>query len=309
MNSLEGIFLHNLKTKIVMLVAAFALWIFVMNDQNPATEIAYSVPVVSLNRPAETRLLQSEENVKIKLRAPRSVLAAVNADEIKAFVDLAGLEPGTHPLHVQTVIPQGIEVVSVVPETVTFTLDPVIQKRMPIRLVRIGAPPQGLTVASIEPDAGMVTVVGPQSFIKMVSEVVGVVDIPVSATGDIDVDVSLMPVDENGETLETVRVVPKEISAHVSFARSLSRKVVDVKPTVEGSVASGYTLADIRVEPAKVELAGSGAVLDTVTSLSTEPIPVAGLTESTERTAALTLPEGVTVTNRMVTVRLSIKKQ
>lgn len=309
MNSLKGIFLHNLKTKIVMLVAAFALWIFVMNDQNPATENTYSVPVVSLNRPTETRLTQSEENVRIKLRAPRSVLAAVNVDEIKAFVDLAGLEPGTHPLHVHTVIPQGIEVVSIVPETVTFTLDPVIQKRMPIRLVRTGTPPPGLTVASIEPDVGMVTVVGPQSFVKTVSEVVGVVAVPVSVAGDVDVDVSLIPVDEDGETLETVRVIPKEISAHVSFARSLSRKVVDVKPTIEGSVASGYTLADIRVEPAKVELAGSSAVLDTMTSLSTESIPVAGLTEPTERTASLVLPEGVTVTNQMVTVRLVIKKQ
>ena len=297
MNSLKGIFLHNLTTKIVMLVAAFALWIFVMNDQNPPTESTFSVPVVTLNPPSEARLTQDAERVKIKLRAPRSILAETRTDEIKAFVDLAGLGPGTHPLHVQTVIPQGIEAVSVTPDTVAFTIDPIIQKRMPIRLVRTGAPPVGLTVAGIEPDTSMVTIIGPQSMIKHVSEIVGVVAIPGAATGDLDIDVSLLPVDEDGEAIDGIRVVPKEISAYVSFA------------VVEGAVASGYTLADIRVEPSRVELAGISSALDAVTTLSTEPIPVAGLTESTERTVALVLPEGVTVTNKMVTVRLVVKKQ
>ncbi|MBQ8699949.1 MAG: hypothetical protein IJ521_13295, partial [Schwartzia sp.] len=97
MNRLKEIFLHNLPVKMVAVVAAFVLWIFVMNDQNPATESSYSVPVVILNRPAETRVTQSAESVRIRLRAPRSALAATSADEIKAFVDLAGLEPGEHP--------------------------------------------------------------------------------------------------------------------------------------------------------------------------------------------------------------------
>ena len=309
MNSLKGIFLHNLTTKIVMMVAAFALWIFVMNDQNPPTEHGFSVPVVTLNPPAEARVTQDLERVKVKLRASRSVLAETRTEEIKAFVDLAGLEPGTHPLHVQTAIPNGLEVVSVTPDMVTFTIDPIIQKRMPIRLVRTGAPPPGLTVAGIEPDTQTVTIVGPQSAINTVSEVVGWVAVPSGASGDVDVDAPLYPTDEEGDALETVRVVPKMISAHVSFARSLSRKVVDVKPNIEGSVPSGYTLADIQVEPSRVELAGVSSALDAVTTLSTEPIPVAGLTETTERTVSLALPMEVTVTDKMVTVRLVIKKQ
>ena len=195
------------------------------------------------------------------------------------------------------------------PETVTYDIDPIIQKRMPIRLVRDGAPPPGLAVAGIEPDARMVTIVGPQSIINKVFEVTGVVVLPASATDDVDVDVSLVPLDDEGEPVEAVRIVPKVISAHVDFARSLSRKVVSVKPALEGEVAPGYTLAEIRVEPSRVELAGTSAALETVASLVTEPVSVAGLTETTEKVAALVLPEGVTVTNRMVTVRLVIKQQ
>ncbi len=309
MNNLKGVFLHNLTAKIVALLAACVLWVFVMNDQNPAMESGFTVPITVLNPPGEARLTQSTEHVRIKLRAPRSILAATGADEIHAFVDLAGLEPGTHPLHVQTVIPQGTEVVGTMPETVTFTIDPIVQKRMSIRLRRSGASPEGLTVAGIEPDTRMVTIVGPQSIVNTVSEVTGTVPIPRTASGDLDIEVSLSAMDEEGEVMESIRVVPKTVSAHVSFARSLSRKVVEVKPTVEGSVAPGYTLADIRVEPSRIELAGTSTALDTVTSLTTESIPVVGLTESAERTVPLVVPPGVTVSNKMVTVRLIIKQQ
>ena len=41
MNSLKEFFLHNLTAKIVALLAACVLWIFVMNDQNPATESTF----------------------------------------------------------------------------------------------------------------------------------------------------------------------------------------------------------------------------------------------------------------------------
>ena len=291
MNSLKGFFLHNLPVKIVALLAACILWAFVMNDQNPAMESGFSVPLTVLNPPGESRITQDAETVKIKLRAPRSIFAVISSDEIKAFVDLAGLEPGTHPMHVQTVIPQGVEVLSVTPDLVKFTIDPIVQKRMGVRIVRSGEAPAGWTVAGIDPETRTVTVV-----------------VSNATAGDADIEVSLQAVDEDGDVVESVRIVPKVISARVRYARSLARKVVDVKPTVEGTVAPGYTISEIRVEPARVELAGTGAALDAVTTLSTEPISAADLTESTSRMVSLVLPEGVTVTNKMVNVRIEVKK-
>ena len=160
----------------------------------------------------------------------------------------------------------------------------------------------------IDPETRTVTVVGPQSVVATVAEVVGTVVVSNATAGDADIEVSLQAVDEDGEVVESVRIVPKVISARVRYARSLARKVVDVKPTVEGTAAPGYTISEIRVEPARVELAGTGAALDAVTTLSTEPISAADLTESTSRTVSLVLPEGVTVTNKMVNVRIEVKK-
>ncbi len=309
MNNLKGIFLHNLPVKIVALFAAGFLWAFVMNDQNPPMEKVFSVTVAVLNAPGESLVTQSEETVKMKLRAPRSVFASMDPDEVKAFVDLAGLEAGIHPLHVHSVIPQGIEVLSISPDVVNFTIDPIIQKRMPVRIVRSGKSPDGLTVSGIEPDTRTVTVVGPQSVLERVAEVVGVVYVPGDAAGDVDVEAEILAVDEDGEVVERARVVPKLISAHISFARSLSRKVVEVKPVTNGTVAEGYVLGEVRSDPARVELAGSVADIEKITSLSTEPVFIAGLKESAERSVSLVLPEGVTVTNKNVTVHVEIKEK
>ncbi len=313
MSSMKGVFLHNLPVKIVAFLAAFVLWIFVMGDQNPAMESGFSVPLIVLNRPSETYVTKDAESVKIKLRAPRSAFAEMSSEEIKAFIDLAGLEPGEHPLHVQTVVPQGLEVISVTPDTVGVNLDPIVQKRMPVRLHRTGNPPEGLTVASIEPDTRMVTLVGTQSAIALVDEVVGSVNVPSTVSSDADMDmdieVSMYPVDKDGEVVENIRVVPREITAHVSFARGLSRKIVDVKPVVEGTPAEGYSLGTVRIEPARIEIAGTTQILDGISAISTEPIAAAGLTETVNHTAALVLPEGVTVTNKIVKVYIEIKKK
>ena len=220
MNSLKGFFLHNLPVKIVALLAACILWAFVMNDQNPAMESGFSVPLTVLNPPGESRITQDAETVKIKLRAPRSIFAVISSDEIKAFVDLAGLEPGTHPMHVQTVI----EVLSVTPDLVKFTIDPIVQKRMGVRIVRSGEAPAGWTVAGIDPETRTVTVVGPQSVVATVAEVMGTVVVSNAAAGDADIEVSLQAVDEDGDVMFRYQLKTLYVLSRSASCRRLSRR-------------------------------------------------------------------------------------
>ena len=309
MNELKGFFLYKLPVKIVALLAACVLWAFVMNDQNPSMEGGFSVPITMLNAPGETSIKQSAESVRVKLRGPRSVFASAESEEIKAVVDLAGLAPGEHPLRVQTTTPQGFEVISVTPDTVTITLDPIVEKRIPIRLSRKGASPQGMTVDSITPDTRVATLVGPQSAVARVDEVVGVVQIPREATGDADVEVTLTTEDTDDQPVESVRVVPQVIMAHVGFAPGISRKVIDVKPVFEGAVGAGYAVTGVKVEPSRIEAAGTGSALSSISALNTEAIPVSELTATTQRSARLMLPDGVSVANATVTVTIEIEKK
>ncbi|MBQ9376817.1 MAG: hypothetical protein IJU05_03315 [Schwartzia sp.] len=309
MNALKGVFLYKLPVKLVALFAACVLWAFVMNEQNPSMEGGFSVPITIQNSPAETVVTQSTEGVRVKLRGPRSAFAAAEAEEFKAYINLEGLTPGEHSLRVQTNTPQGFEVVSVVPDMVTVNLDPIVDKRMPIRLSRRGASPPGMTVDSIKPDTTMVTLVGPQSAVARVDEVVGVVQIPRATAGDADVEVTLMAESADDQPIEGVRVVPQVILARIGFAPGISRKIFDIKPVFEGVVGEGYAVTGVKVEPSRIEAAGTSTSLAVISALDTEAISVSELTSTTKRTVRLVLPEGVTVADRNVVVTIQIERK
>ena len=50
-NRINSIFRRNLPAKILALCVAVILWVVVMNDQNPAIEGSFNVPLAVVNSP------------------------------------------------------------------------------------------------------------------------------------------------------------------------------------------------------------------------------------------------------------------
>ena len=309
MDSLLDIFRHNFLVKLFALVGAAVLWFFVMSDQNPMMDSSVTVPVTFMGTPERVRVTSNVPNVKMKLRGARSAFASVRREEIKAVLDLSDKEPGTHHLLVQTFLPQGLEVVSLKPEYVDVLLDPLVQQRQPLHMIPTGTVGTGFTVSRITPETDHVFLDGPETLVDTVNEVIGYVPLSGDRTVDFDLRVPLSAVDADGRAVSDVTLTPEEVSVHVQLARGLSKKVVDIRPVVEGVPAEGYAVTERRTEPTRLEIAGDAATLERVSALETEPISVAGLSGSVRRPANLVLPEGVTVTNRTVTVVISVVRK
>ena len=115
-----------------------------------------------------------------------------------------------------------------------------------------------------------------------------------------------------GKTLSKLR---KAFGAKVRLVRVMPNLALRAKAGMCAVCpAANAKPADVKLVRSLLGAAGETVVLkerdfDAVTALSTEPIPVVGLTETETRTVSLVLPEGVTVTNKMVVVHLIIKKQ
>ena len=71
-------------------MAAFAFWVYVMNEQNPLVENSYTVPVEVRNLDRSLVALNVPQRVKVKIRMNRSDLVSMRSDNIKAYVDLSG---------------------------------------------------------------------------------------------------------------------------------------------------------------------------------------------------------------------------
>ena len=80
------------------------------------------------------------------------------------------------------------------------------------------------------------------------------------------------------DKLEVSQIVPSQI--HLAFDKRTSR-VVPVRPRVIGTFASGYSIGQVKTDPATVEIVGPKKIIDDVESAITDPIDASGLIDRT----------------------------
>lgn len=311
MTHLQSLFRRNLPAKLLALVVAVVLWFFVMNDQNPSIDGSFTVPLSVVNVPDNCKIVKADESVKIKVRGPRSLFVSAVDSEFKAYVDLNELENGKHSVKVQTVLPQGFELLETSPDITTVTIDKIVQRQIRAEFIVTGSVAPGMAVANLTPSVTTVTIEGPQSSLDTVTRVIGYVGLS-NNHDDFKVSVALTALNAEGRGVEDVRVVPNTVDVSVQLARGLSKKFVTVKPVFDGALPSGYSLGNVRVDPAQIEIAGETDKIAAVVSLDTEKIELSDVTQAdaAKRTAQkdvqLVLPDGITVTNKRVNVTIEI---
>ncbi|MCI6100195.1 MAG: CdaR family protein [Selenomonas sp.] len=305
---INSIFRRNLPAKILALCVAVILWVVVMNDQNPAIEGSFNVPLAVVNSPEGYKITKSEDSVKIKVRGPRSLFVTATSDDFRAYVDLDGAEDGKQDYKVQTALPQGFELVEVAPETVSFDLDKIIQKQMRAEIIVTGASAPGTTVAKVTQTSSIVTLEGPQSAVDTVVRVVGYVGLS-GNSADFDLQVPLTALNADGREVQGVKVVPSATEVSVSLARGLTKKIVTIHPVLQENLPKNYELGDVRTDPIKIEIAGDSKTIESLSAIDTEPIDLSKLTATKKMTVRLALPDGITVTNREVNVSIEVKKK
>ena len=81
------------------------------------------MPISIVNAPDGYQISKDVQNVKLRVRAPRSLFTTVDMSSFKVYVDLNGVENGVHEMQVQTVLPSGFELVSVAPTKILVNVD------------------------------------------------------------------------------------------------------------------------------------------------------------------------------------------
>ena len=135
-----------------------------------------------------------------------------------------------------------------------------------------------------------------------------VATVPVtSATADVNVPITPVAVDADGQQVSGVQVSPQQVAVKVPIGPVVPQKTVRVQVQVSGQPASGYTFAGGSASPSQVTVLGSKAALAGVSSVTAEPVSLAGATGTVRQSVGLILPPGVTaVSPNAVTVTASI---
>lgn len=308
MINLQNLFRKNLPVKILALIASIIMWGYVMNEENPSVNGRYTVPVEIINAPEGYDVNMGVREVTLKVRAPRSLMAAAHESDFKAVIDLSGDTEGEYDEKIRTVIPQGFELLGMSDDTVHVTMEALIAHGVPVDIVVNGKAAHGMELGEITPSQQYVNVYGPRHLVDSIVKASGKIKLA-DNNSDFTMRVKLTAVTADGENINNLAVLPGELDVTVQLVPGEGKKIVPVKPTVTGILPEGYVLGEVTVQPNQVELAGANKTLADIKNVDTVPVSLHGVTSTLDKDVELFLPEGIASTVKKVTLHIVIKSK
>ena len=303
---------NNLPLMMLALILASLAWFVAMREEDPILEERYpqSIPVTLPQPPGGMVVVgEFDERVQVTVRAPRSVLKTLTADDFTATVDLTDVNAGVHQVPVQvTLNKQPAQVVLVEPEHVTLELEPRTERSVPVHVQVEGRPALGYLRRTPIVVPHEVTVIGPSTYVTRVVEAATVISIK-DANADIEEELRVEPQDDEGQPVPYVTLTPETVNVRIPIEPSGYYRSLAVKVVLEGEVAPGYRITNISVEPPTVTVFGAPDVIEVLPGyIETEPIDVEGAQADVAVRPALRIsPTVAIVSGQQVEVRVSIE--
>ncbi len=307
-------FISNFSTLLLAFALALVVWISAVTAADPNIERTrvVSLEIVGLD-PDMLVVGTAPTQVRVVLEAPTSVMDSLNSSEnaVIAWVDVAGLDPGTYELEVQTQINptfQPVRSKQVIPEFVTLKLESLITRTFPVNLEINGEPSVGYLKGTPRFSPTSVTVSGAASLVSQIAEIRASLDIS-AAIETITRDLPLIALDSSGAPVSGVTISPPEINVTQPIILQYGYRNVIVRVVTEGQPANGYKLTNITVSPLNVVVFSSDPQLvnDLPGYVETEPIDLSGAEDDVDVYVGLNLPPGISIVgDPFVLVQVSI---
>ncbi len=295
-------FLKNLPTLLIAIIMAISAWTaaVISSDPNELRVYAQPVTVEFLGQDPQLIVLGSSvKQIRATINAPRSVWTALNAQtsHIKAFIDLSGLASGTFEIPIQVQVDtRPVEVVQISPQTISITLEKMVNHTFPVQLMMNGNPAVGFQAekAIISPTEVMVT--GPLSVVNQIEQIRAAVELN-QVKQSIQNTLVLQAVDANGDFIDGVSISPERISVNLPITQKGGYRNVVIKVVTQGTLANGYRLTNISVYPPNVTVySNDPSKVDSLPGyVETKPIQLDNLKSDLILPIELNLPEGVSL--------------
>jgi YbbR domain-containing protein len=293
---------ENYRTFLWALALAVAVWISAVTSADPDETRALRTPVqIQVIGQDPSLVINSDipKEVKLVLRAPRSVWAIVESDpqNVRAVLDLSGLSSGEHTLDLQIQIDaRPAQIVSATPRTVTLTLEALETQSLVVDPSISGEVAIGYQVGEISIEPKEVIIAGAESQVKKVARARISINLN-SIREDIDQTLPVDILDENGARVGNVSISPETVHVTLPVTQQGGYRDVAVKVVTSGRVASGYHMTDISVFPPVVTVFSSDPqlVIDLPGVVETQVIDLRNAQEDISTRVALNLPAGVSI--------------
>ena len=175
--------LHNFVLKVSSLLLAAGLWLLISPDEQPA-EVAVHAPIVFQHVPPQLEV--SSEMIpeaQIRVRGPERVIRQLQANQIRAEIELADVKPGERTFDLTSRLvrhPREVTVVQVVPSQLHLAFDTRMTREVEIHPRVTGTFADGEQIVKTDADPLRITITGPRHHVEKID---AATTDPIDATG------------------------------------------------------------------------------------------------------------------------------
>ncbi len=283
----------NFGLKIISVIAAFILWMIVVNIDDPMITRSYSgIPVEIINTEDITdqkktfEILDNTDTISVLVHAKRSVIEDMSRDYIRATADMKELtDLNTIPIEVRSArFSDRIDTLTPVTRNVRVQIEELGIKRIRISAETVGEPEEGYVAGSAVPSVNILSVSGPASLVEKISYAGAMVDVT-GLKSDISTNVPVELFDEDSNRITDSMIEASVIEVHVDVKILEVRTVPITYGHITGVPADGYQITgSVLLSPDTVDIAGSGKDFAAVEAIEIpdDVISVAGATSNIE---------------------------
>lgn len=259
----------DLVAKILCVIAAFCLWIYVMQVESPEYEQTFSHITVDL---VNTDELVSERGlaiysgygtmIDVTLSGKKSVVSKLSNSDIVATADVSAITESGKRVYCSIMIdvPAGCKLVGMSQEAVSVYSDEASQKTVALSENRENTClPEDCYTGVVDLPVDMITVTGPLNALDGIDKAVVNLDLT-GVTGSVSINGDVILLDKNGEIYNSpyVEYSPREVTVDVPVYKR-------VAVPIEVKFTNGYFGVDnteVTIDPVSVEIEGEPSVID-----------------------------------------------
>ena len=295
--------------KVISLIIAIFLWVYVMGEVNPETKEKISdieVTFVNPDQLADEGLaVVHNQDIKISavIKGKRSVVNDTKKTGVTATVDVAGASKGSNRGKVNLELPSGVTLDTISDETIKYRVEDSVEVKKDVEIDFVGDTDTDTDLVPWAYDTypGTVKVTGAESIVDDVYAVRGKITSNVVSESAKTVEVELIPVKKDGTEVQGVVLNHTKAKTTVQL---MEAKDVDVSITPK-NVPDGREVDSITgVDSVKV-VGSAGALADLESIMAT--VDLSEIKSEEKKELNFSLPAGVYLYNKGNTTEVTVK--
>lgn len=292
---------NNSKIKIISLLSAMVLWMYVMAIVDPEeTKLFENIPVTITNKNElnERDLViypEQELTTNIYVTGKLSNLKKVTKDDINVYGQINNPLEGNNEIYLKVSTSQRVNYDFKNPVMIV-TLEKIISEDKSIKVDITGSGKNNVDNIMLQDNIDKVSVSGPRSLVNKVKRVVGTVEVN-GELNDFSQSIKLEPVDANGKVVEGIELEKDSVNVNITL---LTQKTVPITLKLSDNSESGvnYTMSQNTVT-----IKGKKDIVDSINDIETQPVKLSEILPGTSKDIYLQVPSGITIETKYITIK------